>query len=179
MTRQPSMFPRKALTASLAAAFDRFWKAYPRRSPNPRAMAEAAFMAAVKAGADPEQLVAAAGAYAALVAEKRTEEQFIAHASTFLREHRYLDYAQEPEASEPGPAAAAPDHPLWSRLQAHMDRATFLAWIGRCELEDETDLVVTLKAPSRFIAQHIGAEFRPTLERALGKHVMVLGKGKE
>lgn len=179
MTRQPSMFPRKALTAALSDAFTRFWKAYPRRSPNPRAMAEAAFLVAVReGGADPEQLVSAAGAYADEVKQKGIAEPYVAHASTFLRQRRYEDYPATHAAAAPAPAATEPEHPLWPRLQAHMDRATFVAWIGRCEVEDETHLVVTLKAPSHFVAQHIGAEFRQVLERAFGKNVMILGKAK-
>jgi len=177
MTKQPAMFPRQALTPALETAFAAFWAAYPRRSPNPRAVAAVAFLGAVKAGADPANLTRAAAAYAAEVKAKRIEEPFIVHASTFLRQERYLDYPPEPEAAAPAPAG--PEHPLWPRLQAHMDASTFGAWIGRCEVADETHLVLTLKAPSRFVAQHIGAEFRAVLERALGKNLLILGKGPE
>lgn len=170
------MFPRKAVTPTLEKAFAAFWKAYPRRSPNPRAVAEVAFVGIVKEGVNPAQLEAAAAAYAVEVKTKGIGEQFVVHASTFLRQRRYLDYLPDPAAAAT-PAPAEPEHPLWPRLQAHMDASTFGAWIGRCEVADETHLVLTLKAPSRFVAQHIGAEFRTVLERALGKDILILGKG--
>lgn len=176
--KQRPLFPAKPLPVGLEAAFEAFWKAYPPRRPNPRLEAAFAFAKALKHHATAEQLIAAAAAYAAEVVAKGTKEEFIVHARTFLSKGRYLDYLPDPEAAAPAPAAAEPEHPLWARLQGHVDLPTFHAWIGKCEVEDETHLVVTLKAPSHFVAQHIAAEFRPLLERALGKNVMILGKAK-
>lgn len=167
MTKQPAMFPRKALTPALAASFAAFWAAYPRRSPNPRAVAAVAFLGAVKSGADPAQLGAAAGAYAAEVKAKGIEEKFVVHASTFLRQQRFLDYQPEPGAAARAPAAE-PDHPLWPKLQGHLSAAVFQAWIGKCQVLELTSSHLILRAPSSFVASRMREEFLPLLRRALG-----------
>ena len=61
---QRSLFPKDGLPRGLRADFDAFWNAYPPRRPNPRALAEVAFAAAVRNGAAPEDLVRAADAHA-------------------------------------------------------------------------------------------------------------------
>ena len=77
--------------------FERFWKAYPSRSPhdNPKKPARKKFEAAVKAGADPEQIIAAATYYAQRMSEE--DRKFVAQAQTWLSQERYLDQSDLPD----------------------------------------------------------------------------------
>jgi hypothetical protein len=79
--------------------FDQFWKAYPaREGANPKAPAEKLFLAAVKAGADPEDIVRGARACASRES-KNIGTPFIPQAVKWLRDKRWLDYL-EPIPSE-------------------------------------------------------------------------------
>lgn len=62
--------------------FDEFWSAYPRRLEKKGARAK--FAAAVKAGADPAQIVAGAKRYAAHCERERIEERYRKHPTTWL-----------------------------------------------------------------------------------------------
>lgn len=63
-------------------AWERFWSSYPRHRDSERA--RAAFEARVAEGVDPEDLVSAAGAYAAECRRDDREERFIKLAHNFL-----------------------------------------------------------------------------------------------
>jgi hypothetical protein len=99
-------------------AFDRFWKAYPKRKgSNPRFPASLKFKAAVLAGTSADQIVGAAAAYAD---EQRKLEkvgtEFIALATTWLNQRRYLDY--QPQQSQGPPAGLdAEQRAAWVREQ--------------------------------------------------------------
>lgn len=67
--------------------FEEFWKAYPRRKEKPKAYR--CWCKEKKAGADPGQMLLAAKNYTAECAAKRTEEQYIKHAGTFLGPDRH------------------------------------------------------------------------------------------
>ena len=163
-----------ALPAALAPAFDEFWAAYPKRSPNPRALAEAAFAAAVKAGAKPAELVAAAGRYAAECAAKAVREEFIVHARTFLAQRRFLDYlAPEPPVAAT-PAAAEPAHPWWPAFRGWITPAGFaqwiapLVWVVESQDFDTGRVNCTLRAPSGFHRDHVRERYSEPLKAALG-----------
>ncbi|MDB5851928.1 MAG: hypothetical protein JWP29_5680 [Rhodoferax sp.] len=167
----PALFPAKGFPPDLAVPFAAFWAAYPRRVPNPRAVAALAFAKAVKQGATTDQLIAAASAYAAQMKAKGTVEEFIVHASTFLRQQRFLDYLETTEEAPPAPAE--PVHDLWPELLAHMDASDFRAWIGRCEVASRDGNALVLAAPSTFIAARIRQDFVQLLQRVLECRVTV------
>ncbi len=166
--RQPAMFPKAGLPRALEAPFAAFWAAYPERRPNPRALAEKEFARAIKAGAAADDLVAAAGAYAAEVKRLGTAMEFVVHAATFLRQQRWRDYLAPAEPiGAPTVGGVEPDHPLWPRLKGDLDAATFNAWIGRCRYQCEGS-VITLFAPSVFIGRRVAEEFGALLNRRCG-----------
>jgi hypothetical protein len=177
MSQQISMFPKKGIPRSLEQDFSLFWLAYPKRSPNPRAMAEKEFAKAVRGGADPAALRHAAAAYAAECAAKGHATDFIVHAATFLRQDRWRDYA--PQAAEAAAPSAVPgvDHPLWARCAPHIDLPTFRAWIGRCQVLADTSEELLLSAPSGFVAKRIEAEYAPLLKRLSGCLVVTIDVG--
>jgi hypothetical protein len=168
---QIALFPRNGLPKALRESFDAFWKAYPHRRPNPRALAEAAFTRAVQDGAKPDQLIAAAAAYAAECREKQIGEAFIVHASTFLRQRRWQDYVAE---AQPNTPAAEPEHALWPLLRPHLDRKTFGVWIGRCQVVETGPELLHLMAPSGFVARHIEQEWGTLLKRVTGARELVI-----
>lgn len=89
--------------------FDDFWKSYPkRRGENPKAPARKLFDAAVKGGADPQEIVAGVKAAAARHRDKIGTE-FIPQAVKWLRDRRWEDYAAETAA----PSEAVPIN--WDR----------------------------------------------------------------
>ncbi len=164
------------LPAELAPAFAEFWAAYPPRRPNPRALAEAAFAAAVKAGATPKQLVAAAGAYAAECRAKGVKEEFIVHARTFLAQRRFEDYLAPatanhlPETSK----MVEPAHPWWPAFRGWITPAGFAQWIaplvcvGGVTDGEGRPLNATLRAPSAFHRDHVRERYSEPLKAALG-----------
>lgn len=82
--------------------FDRFWQAYPRRPQNPRKPAEKLFAAAVKKGAKPDDLIAAAERYAAeMAAAGKLNTEFVCQAQTWLRQDRWKDTHGPPAKPQP------------------------------------------------------------------------------
>lgn len=99
---------------------ERFWKAYPSRgdASNPKAPALEKFVRAVKAGADPEEIIAAASRYAEIERRAgRAGTEKVAQAMTWLNQRRWLDYAAAPPscASSPSMTFVARDSPEWLR----------------------------------------------------------------
>ena len=84
-----------ALSKSQLEAFERFWAAYPRRPDNPKAAARQVFERRIRAGADAEAIVGAAGRYADQVAATKLDPKFIPHARTWLSQARYEDYPED------------------------------------------------------------------------------------
>jgi len=85
-------------------AFDRFWNAYPSRSPHPhpKEPAREAFAALVRRGVDPEILIEAAGNFAAAVVDDPTR--------------RYIPYAGNWLQREPFPKGRKPESPTaWNK----------------------------------------------------------------
>lgn len=172
--RQTSLFPKSGLPSRLRADFEAFWKAYPARRPNPRALAEAAFARAVADGAEPVDLVRAAAGYAAECKRLGTEPAFIVHAATFLRQQRFLDYLTAPEAAKPAaPAETAFDHPLWPALRGVLVPREFERWILPLVVasitEGESALLV---APTRFHRDWVRQNHHIALRQALRVRVL-------
>jgi hypothetical protein len=69
--------------------FVAFWTAYPRKAD--KGHGRAAWAKAIKRGADPNTIIAAAERYADYCARADTEPRFIAHASTWLNGERWED----------------------------------------------------------------------------------------
>ena len=75
--------------------FVRFWAAYPRRTG--KGQARKAWAKAVRAGADPEQIIEAAGRFTALRGNE--DPQFTPHPATWLNGERWDD-APDPEPQQ-------------------------------------------------------------------------------
>jgi hypothetical protein len=175
MTRQPALFARSPLPASMAPLFEQFWAAYPRRRPNPRAEAEAEFARAVRAGVAAQDLVQAAGAYAALCKSKGTAEDFIVHAATFVRKGRWRDFTGEAAqlagpAPTPRPPVEVPadaHHPL-AALRPRLTPGDWRMWILPLDLVNHSEGEIALiSAPSRFHAAHVRAQHYAALKQVL------------
>src|SRR5512139_3557119 len=97
--------------------FEEFWKAYPRRGgANPKAPAEKLFVAAVKAGANPQDIIA--GAKACAIAETaKLGTEFIPQAVKWLRDKRWQDYNERSVVV-----------PITTKYYAKPDSAQLDAW---------------------------------------------------
>ncbi len=83
--------------AALDERFSDFWAAYPRRVAKGQALK--AWRAALRRGADPEHVIAAAGHYAQVTSS--TEPNFIKHPATWLNGQCYDD--EPPDTGRPAP----------------------------------------------------------------------------
>lgn len=77
-----------------SAEFSEFFMLYPNNKN--KAKAEETFNKIINSGVDAALLIASARAYAAECRKNETELRFIAHATTFLNQKRYADYANKP-----------------------------------------------------------------------------------
>ncbi|MFI8254117.1 hypothetical protein [Streptomyces filamentosus] len=111
----PAPTPKKDPAPDLLEGFDEFWAAYPRRIA--KAPARAAWTKAIKRGAKPTDITAAAARAAAQWRSQNTETKFIPHPATWLNGERYDD--------EPEPAPAQPQLPGTSRYTDYADRGIF------------------------------------------------------
>lgn len=163
--------------AELRPAFEAFWAAYPPRRPNPRVLAEAAFAAAVRAGAAPEALIDAARAYAAEVKAKGIGEAFVVHARTFLTQRRFEDYlVAVPAEIVASNNLAEPTHAWWPAMRGRVSPAEFRTWIDPLKLCGEVTewAVAIVEAPSRFHRDTVRERFVEPLKAALGVKTLVL-----
>ncbi len=106
LTLTPSSKEEEKDSRSVASAtrpgnslFDRFKQAYPKRDgPNPWMPAAKKFMAFVKSGIDPEEIIGGAERYAKEMRGKGQERTpYVAQAQTWLNQQRWCDY---PASSE-------------------------------------------------------------------------------
>lgn len=88
------------------AGFDAWWEAYPRKVA--KQDAARAYVAAVKAGAAPDDLLKAARGYVAELRRNETEERFVKHPATFLRADRWKDYLDRPAPRDVGQPITPP-----------------------------------------------------------------------
>jgi hypothetical protein len=88
--------------------FEELWKVYPdREGPNPKKPAREKFLAKVKAGADPDEIIAAAKRLA-IAEAKNVGTRFIPMASTWLFQERWKDSPP----SLPSPSASVEALPI-------------------------------------------------------------------
>jgi len=101
--------------------FDELWAAYPKRggASNPKKPAREKFERAVKAGADPDQIIAAAKRYHEIERNAgRAGTDKIAQMMTWLNQQRWNDY----------PGTNGADHPTGVHIKA--DTPEWNAWCG-------------------------------------------------
>lgn len=106
--------PEKPKPATINEAFARFREAYPKRKgDDPRLPALKRFGAKVKAGADPERIIAGAKAFAAAQAKRGAAgTEFIPHSATWLNAERWEDMLG-PEAGKPLAMSPAAEVESW------------------------------------------------------------------
>lgn len=171
MTLRP--LKAEAVPPAVAAAFERFWQAYPTRSPNPKAPARQVFARLVAGGADPECLVAAAERFAGECARKGIAAEFVPHARTWLYQRHYEDYLAIPQPLpllDPQPEPAMPLNPHSATLKEafrHLAEAEYRHFIAPLEVAVEAGRAM-VTAPSRFQADHVRARYLGDIRRALG-----------
>jgi hypothetical protein len=86
---------RKPTRPSINGFFDEFWRVYPKRgdAANPRKPASEKFERAIRGGADPAVIIAAAARYAEIESTAgRSNTEKIAQAVTWLNQQRWQDY---------------------------------------------------------------------------------------
>lgn len=86
------------------SGFERFWEAFPKREK--KIVTKAAWDAAIKGGADPDQIVTGAAGYARQCQQLKRDEQYIAFPANWLREERWTD-------EYPPPRTSRRDGPWW------------------------------------------------------------------
>lgn len=86
-----------SLTSDEPDGFDEFWAAYPPRRNSSKADARKAYAAAIKKGAKPDEILAGAKLYADSRAGQ--DQQYTAHAATWLHGKRWEDLLATPVAA--------------------------------------------------------------------------------
>lgn len=91
-----------------ADAFDSFWAAYPRHIA--KAAARKSFARAVKNGADPQQIIWGARAYASSPRRSESDIKYTAHPATWLNQERWEDDIEPAEPTgRPAPRLSTRD----------------------------------------------------------------------
>ncbi|MEU1152671.1 hypothetical protein ABZ369_06580 [Streptomyces sp. NPDC005918] len=110
--------PRRARPAPRVApaGFEEFWETYPRKAA--KGSARTAYAKAVKRGADPTALTAAAAKHAAQWRAAHTEARFIPYPATWLNQERYED------ETDPAPGHQQPQLPT-GRYQDPTEKGIF------------------------------------------------------
>lgn len=102
--------PEKKEERYAEPGFNEFWKIYPRK--NDKGQAYRKYKARIKDGYSPDELIAAATAYAAECKRQRTEQQYIKHAKTFLGDSTpFLEYLTKKQ-EEKAPVRAPGENPF-------------------------------------------------------------------
>jgi hypothetical protein len=112
---------RKATRPAISGFFDEFWRVYPKRgdAANPKKPACDKFERAVRGGADPAVIIAAAARYAAIESSAgRSNTEKIAQAVTWLNQQRWQDYPELAGGDGGPPAPPDPSMPSDSELRA-------------------------------------------------------------
>jgi hypothetical protein len=101
--------------------FDEFWKVYPKRDgANPKEPARKRFRAAVRSGADPPAIIAAARRYADECRAKQQERTpYVAQAMTWLNQQRWGDYAASNDAPVIGQVFVSAESPAFDAWNKH------------------------------------------------------------
>lgn len=150
-----SLFGRlPAATGSIAESFERFWRSYPRRRPNPKPPAARVFADLVRRGiVTADDLVTAVERYAREVEELGIQPCFVPHAVTWLRQRRFLDYLGEAWESGGSDDAAVgrimtpPERDDLRAVWARIGQVQYRNWIAPLEIERRGPEVV-ITAPT-------------------------------
>lgn len=118
--RTPSKPPATRTTQTTDPAFDEFWAAYPRRKAKLDAIR--AWTAALKRGATPEQLIAAATEYATFRAGR--DPQFTKLPATWLNKGSYDDEPDQASDQQPYARTGTDDDDLFIRAMQRANAAT-------------------------------------------------------
>lgn len=96
--------------ATYTTDFEEFWSVYPRKLGKGDAYKK--YKARLNDGWSPEELKAAAEAYAAMCVRKRTEKDYIKHAKTFLSDSTpFIDFLPKKEKAKPAATGDDEDNP--------------------------------------------------------------------
>jgi hypothetical protein len=92
---EPDSPAKIARDAQHLAAFEEWWKIYPRTRGVPKKPARISFLRAVKAGVDSQRMITAAGSFAAAVRAKGTAEKHMPYPASWLNQERWDDEPEE------------------------------------------------------------------------------------
>jgi hypothetical protein len=125
--------------------FEEFWKVYPgREGPNPKKPAKEKFLSKVKAGADPDDIIAAAKRLATGEA-KNVGTRFIPMAQTWLYQERWKDH--QPSLPSPSVVSVVPS-PEMSMEDAVAQFARLGIWSRHAPVADPC------QAPPQLMAKY-------------------------
>jgi hypothetical protein len=92
---RPEESSTNSLTGDQDHRFSEFWTVYPRKKA--KDAARKAYAAAIKRGADPQDVLDGIAAYRDECERERREDRFIAHATTWLNQGRWKDHLEPAE----------------------------------------------------------------------------------
>ena len=112
--KEPSVPKKPPERNGGSEAFGEFWSAYPSRgeSPNPKKPALEKFLAAVKDGVPPSEIIDGAKRYASAVISMKTEPQFVKQATTWINQRCWEQYKDQSSAPKRRPQATDWAHEL-------------------------------------------------------------------
>lgn len=168
MSSQPALF--EPPPTPVDQAFEAFWRAYPRRVPNPRQPALEAFTRLVRReGVAAARLVEAARLYALQVERDQVPEMYVPHARTWLRQRRFEEYEGQGAGGRGQGTGGVPEPSgwLWERLRGLVDPVLFRLWLAPLAIERSPGRAV-VRAPSTVHLQQARARFDWALRVALG-----------
>lgn len=166
-------------------AFDMFWSVYPHPAGDPMKPARDQWLEALRTGADPDQVIAAARAYATSLRARENRWQACAQAKTWLKEERWRDWAPRstvdaPDPREPSVETGEPVAGLWrqtwNRLRSERPDV-FQAWVARLVLVGMEGDDLTLRAPTRFHATWVSQNLADWIGRTAGRRVRIVPPG--
>lgn len=133
-TRSQKPDTPKAPKGAEPEGFAEFWGAYPKRDGgNPRKPASDKFATALRKGATPEAMLAAARAYAGECERSgKTGTPYVAQAVTWLNQERWRDYLAAPAPQAARPPADYADHWRWM-LRRYLDNGRLWTHRGFAE----------------------------------------------
>lgn len=150
-----------ALPRNLSADFSAFWKAYPKQSGVEPA--QAAFAAAVAAGADPKALIRAADRFARKMAEEKQEWRYIPGAGRWIKDGTWRSAA----FADPDPGQAVHLDPWKMPFAKQIGDHFALTWLQGSSLAAG---VLTL--PTKFTADRVRDQHGIELQRLGVKEIV-------
>ncbi|MDB5490344.1 MAG: hypothetical protein JWO78_193 [Micavibrio sp.] len=150
--------------------FKQFWDVYPRRVGVGGARSQFTNEIMFK-GAKPEQMVAAARAYARLVDDEKIASRFIPMPQKWLSDQRYLD--PELQVATAKPIDTTKFQRWHESLAMIIGDAAVAAWFADAEMDLSGEGPHELQASTRFKATHISNNFSRPLKELFGKDLKI------